>query len=103
MFLVSFLCSQKNGTLKSHDCVLVYTSETQASKHHTAESSWIGLTTKMLKAKRLEEINTCYSSTGLEKVTFFQCMKEVEKVTCFLEENSSELDPSSGKHEVISC
>nr|XP_013003096.1 myosin light chain kinase family member 4 isoform X1 [Cavia porcellus] len=91
--------SQKNGTLKSHDCVLVYTSETQASKHHTAESSWIGLTTKMLKAKRLEEINTCYSSTGLEKVTFFQCMKEVEKVTCFLEENSSELDPSSGKHE----
>uniref|UniRef100_A0A8C2V573 Myosin light chain kinase family member 4 n=1 Tax=Chinchilla lanigera TaxID=34839 RepID=A0A8C2V573_CHILA len=53
----------------------------------------------MLKVKRLEEINTCYSSSGLEEVTFFQCMKEVEKVKCFLDENPSELVSSSGKNE----
>ncbi|XP_013377301.1 PREDICTED: myosin light chain kinase family member 4 isoform X5 [Chinchilla lanigera] len=90
---------QENGTLKSHDCILIYKSETQGNKDHTPESSLIGLTTKMLKVKRLEEINTCYSSSGLEEVTFFQCMKEVEKVKCFLDENPSELVSSSGKNE----
>ncbi|XP_023567842.1 myosin light chain kinase family member 4 isoform X2 [Octodon degus] len=94
----SYKCHQ-SGMLKSHNCVLIYKSETQGNKNHTPESSLIGLTTKMLKVKRLEEIDTCYSSSGLEKVTFFQCMKEVEKVKCFLEENSGELHSSSGKNE----
>ncbi|MBZ3870470.1 Myosin light chain kinase family member 4 [Sciurus carolinensis] len=53
----------------------------------------------MLKVKRLEEINTCYSSTRLEKMAFFHCMEEVEKVKCFLEEKPSEEDPRSGKNE----
>ncbi|XP_027810626.1 myosin light chain kinase family member 4 [Marmota flaviventris] len=62
-------------------------------------SSLIGLTTKMLKVKRLEEINTCYSSNGLEKMAFLKCMEEVEKVKCFLEEKASEEHPRSGKNE----
>uniref|UniRef100_I3N441 Myosin light chain kinase family member 4 n=1 Tax=Ictidomys tridecemlineatus TaxID=43179 RepID=I3N441_ICTTR len=51
----------------------------------------------MLKVKRLEEINTCYSSNGLEKMAFL--MEEVEKVKCFLEEKASEEHPRSGKNE----
>ncbi|XP_019607958.2 myosin light chain kinase family member 4 isoform X6 [Rhinolophus sinicus] len=53
----------------------------------------------MLKVKRLEEINTCYNSKHLEKMAFFQCMEEIEKVKCFLEESSSEQDSKSGKNE----
>uniref|UniRef100_A0A8C8SYW7 Myosin light chain kinase family, member 4 n=1 Tax=Peromyscus maniculatus bairdii TaxID=230844 RepID=A0A8C8SYW7_PERMB len=53
----------------------------------------------MLKVKRLEEISSCHSSNPLEKVAFFQCMEEVEKVKCFLEENSSELDLQAGDQE----
>ncbi|XP_052012952.1 myosin light chain kinase family member 4 isoform X1 [Apodemus sylvaticus] len=53
----------------------------------------------MLKVKRLEEISSCHSSHPLEKVAFFQCMEEVEKVKCFLEENSSDLDLQSGDNE----
>ncbi|XP_036042605.1 myosin light chain kinase family member 4 isoform X1 [Onychomys torridus] len=53
----------------------------------------------MLKVKRLEEISSCHSSNPLEKVAFFQCMEEVEKVKCFLEENSSELDLQAGDRE----
>ncbi|EHB09765.1 Myosin light chain kinase family member 4, partial [Heterocephalus glaber] len=52
----------------------------------------------MLKVKQLEEINTSYSSNRLEEMTFFQCMEEVEKVKCFLEENASGLDSRSGKN-----
>ncbi|XP_004847840.1 myosin light chain kinase family member 4 isoform X2 [Heterocephalus glaber] len=93
----SYKC-QENGTLKSHDCVLIYKSETEGNKNHTPESSLIGLSTKMLKVKQLEEINTSYSSNRLEEMTFFQCMEEVEKVKCFLEENASGLDSRSGKN-----
>ncbi|XP_057555767.1 myosin light chain kinase family member 4 [Hippopotamus amphibius kiboko] len=53
----------------------------------------------MLKVQRLEGINTCYHSDQLEKMAFFQCMEEVEKVKCFLEENSSEQDSRPGKSE----
>nr|XP_034366619.1 myosin light chain kinase family member 4 isoform X2 [Arvicanthis niloticus] len=53
----------------------------------------------MLKVKRLEEISSCHSSNPLEKVAFFQCMEEVEKVKCFLEENSSDLDLQCGDSE----
>ncbi|NP_001413568.1 myosin light chain kinase family member 4 isoform 2 [Mus musculus] len=53
----------------------------------------------MLKVKRLEEISSCHSSNPLEKVAFFQCMEEVEKVKCFLEENSGDLDLQSGDNE----
>ncbi|XP_047415460.1 myosin light chain kinase family member 4 isoform X1 [Sciurus carolinensis] len=94
----SYKCQEK-GALKSHDCVLIYKSETEGGENHMPGSSLIGLTTKMLKVKRLEEINTCYSSTRLEKMAFFHCMEEVEKVKCFLEEKPSEEDPRSGKNE----
>ncbi|KAM5262874.1 myosin light chain kinase family member 4 [Ctenodactylus gundi] len=53
----------------------------------------------MLKVKRLEEINTCYNSNQLEKMAFFQCMEEVEKVKCYLEEHSNEVDSKTGKIE----
>ncbi|KAL2791259.1 myosin light chain kinase family member 4 isoform 1 [Daubentonia madagascariensis] len=53
----------------------------------------------MLKVKRLEEFNTCYNSSQLENMTFLQCVENVEKVKCFLEENSSEQDSRSGKNE----
>ncbi|KAG3288797.1 myosin light chain kinase family member 4, transcript variant X1 [Ictidomys tridecemlineatus] len=92
----SYKCQEK-GALKSHDCVLIYKSETEGGESHMPGSSLIGLTTKMLKVKRLEEINTCYSSNGLEKMAFL--MEEVEKVKCFLEEKASEEHPRSGKNE----
>ncbi|XP_048204472.1 myosin light chain kinase family member 4 isoform X2 [Perognathus longimembris pacificus] len=85
---------QENRALKSHDCVLIYESETEGNENHTS-NSLITLTTKMLKVKKLEEISSCYSSNQLEKMTFFQCMEEVEKVKCFLEGNSNEQDSRS--------
>ncbi|XP_026895971.1 myosin light chain kinase family member 4 isoform X2 [Acinonyx jubatus] len=94
----SYKC-QEEGTLKAHDCVLIYKSETEGDENHTPDSNLIGLTTKMLKVKRLEEINTCYNSNTLEKMAFFHCMEKVEKVKCFLEESSSEQDSRSGKNE----
>ncbi|KAM4817640.1 myosin light chain kinase family member 4 isoform X3 [Urocitellus parryii] len=94
----SYKCQEK-GALKSHDCVLIYESETEGGESHMPGSSLIGLTTKMLKVKRLEEINTCYSSNGLEKMAFLKCMEEVEKVKCFLEEKASEEHPRCGKNE----
>ncbi|XP_040853298.1 myosin light chain kinase family member 4-like [Ochotona curzoniae] len=54
----------------------------------------------MFQVKRLEEISTCYDSNGLQKMAFFQCMEKVEKVKCFLEENSSEQDPGPGENEL---
>lgn len=100
-FLVSFFYSQEKGVLRSQDCVLLYKSETEGDENSTPDSSLLRLTTSMLKVKRLEEISSCHSSNPLEKVAFFQCMEEVEKVKCFLEENSSELDLQAGDHEVI--
>ncbi|XP_053760920.1 myosin light chain kinase family member 4 isoform X3 [Panthera pardus] len=94
----SYKC-QEEGTLNAHDCVLIYKSETEGDENHTPDSNLIGLTTKMLKVKRLEEINTCYNSNKLEKMAFFHCMEKVEKVKCFLEESSSEQDSRSGKNE----
>ncbi|XP_069930591.1 myosin light chain kinase family member 4 isoform X7 [Oryctolagus cuniculus] len=90
---------QEKGALNGHDCVLIYKSETERDEAHTTGNGFIGLTTKMFNVKRLEEISTCYSSNGLEKMAFFQCMEEVEKVKCFLEENSSEQDPRPGRNE----
>ncbi|XP_058410027.1 myosin light chain kinase family member 4 [Diceros bicornis minor] len=92
----SYKCEEE-GTLRSHSCVLIYKSEAKGDENHTPDSNLIGLTTKMLKVKRLEEADTCYNSNQLEKMAFFQCMKKVEK--CFLEESSSEQDSRSGKNE----
>lgn len=86
--------------LKSHDCVLLYKSETGGDESPAPDRSLLRLTTSMLKVKKLEEISSCHSSNPLEKVAFFQCMEEVEKVKCFLEENSSELALQAGDHEV---
>ncbi|XP_020040886.1 myosin light chain kinase family member 4 isoform X2 [Castor canadensis] len=94
----SYKCQEK-GTLKTHDCVLIYESETEGEENYTPDNSLIRLTTKMLKVKRLEEINSCYSSNQLEKMAFFQCMGEVEKMKCFLEENCSDQDSRSGQNE----
>lgn len=102
-FFFFFFYSQETGTLKAHDCVLIYKSETEGDENHTPDSNLIGLTTKMLKVKRLEEINTCYNSNKLEKMAFFHCMEKVEKVKCFMEETSSEQDSRSRKNEVIMC
>ncbi|ERE77950.1 myosin light chain kinase family member 4 [Cricetulus griseus] len=93
------LCQEKR-VLKSQDCVLIYKPETVGDESPTPDSSLLRLTTSMLKVKRLEEISSCHSSNPLEKVAFFQCMEEVEKVKCFLEENSNELDLQAGDHEV---
>lgn len=98
---ISFLYSQEKRVLNSHDCVLIYKSEREGDESPAPDRSLISLTTSMLKVKRLEEISSCHSSHPLEKVAFFQCMEEVEKVKCFLEENSSDLDLQSGDNEVI--
>ncbi|GAB1298054.1 Myosin light chain kinase family member 4 [Apodemus speciosus] len=90
---------QEKRVLDSHDCVLIYKSETEGDESPAPDSSLVRLTTSMLKVKRLEEISSCHSSNPLEKVAFFQCMEEVEKVKCFLEENSSDLDLQSGDNE----
>ncbi|KAH0506757.1 Myosin light chain kinase family member 4, partial [Microtus ochrogaster] len=97
-FLVLFAIQEKRVP-KSHDCVLLCKSETGGDESPIADSSLLRLTTSMLKVKRLEGISSCHSSNPLEKVAFFQCMEEVEKVKCFLEENSSELDLQAGHHE----
>ncbi|EPY87829.1 hypothetical protein CB1_000218023 [Camelus ferus] len=91
---------QEEGVLRSHDCVLIYRSEAERDDSHTPDGNVIRLTTKMLTVKRLEEFNTCCPSGQLEKMAFFQCMEEVEKVQCFLEESSSEQDSRSGQNEV---
>nr|XP_010975406.1 myosin light chain kinase family member 4 isoform X1 [Camelus dromedarius] len=90
---------QEEGVLRSHDCVLIYRSEAERDDSHTPDGNVIRLTTKMLTVKRLEEFNTCCPSGQLEKMAFFQCMEEVEKVQCFLEESSSEQDSRSGQNE----
>ncbi|XP_031213941.1 myosin light chain kinase family member 4 isoform X5 [Mastomys coucha] len=97
--VISVQGSQEKGVLSSHDCVLIYKSETEGDERPTSDNSLIRLTSSMLKVKRLEEISSCHSSNPLEKVAFFQCMEEVEKVKCFLEENSGDLDPQSGDSE----
>ncbi|XP_060045140.1 myosin light chain kinase family member 4 isoform X2 [Erinaceus europaeus] len=94
----SYNC-QEEGTIKSHECVLIYKAESEGDGNHSADNNLIGLTTKVFTVKKLEEINTCYNSNGLEKMTIFQCMDKVEKVKCFLEESSSEQDSRSGKNE----
>ncbi|XP_036866869.2 myosin light chain kinase family member 4 isoform X1 [Manis javanica] len=94
----SYKCQEK-GTLKSHDCILIYKSEAEEDEKHTPDRDLLILTTKMLKVKRLEEISTCYNSNRLEKMAFLQCMEKVEKVECFLEESSSEQDSRSGENE----
>ncbi|XP_053458107.1 myosin light chain kinase family member 4 isoform X2 [Nycticebus coucang] len=94
----SYKC-QKKEALKSHNCVLIYKSETKGDENHTLDSSLIGLTTRMLKVKRLEEYDMCYSSSRLENMAFLQYMEKGGKVKCFLEENSSEQDSRSGKNE----
>ncbi|XP_074254484.1 myosin light chain kinase family member 4 isoform X2 [Saimiri boliviensis] len=91
---------QEKEALKSHNCVLIYKSETEGDENRTPDRSLIGLTTKMLKVKRLEELNTCYNSNHqLEKMAFFQCREEVEKVKCFLGENSGDQDSRSEQNE----
>ncbi|XP_051025577.1 myosin light chain kinase family member 4 [Acomys russatus] len=95
---MSYMC-EETAVLKGHDCVLIYKSETEGDENRTPASSLIRLTTSMLKVKRLEGISSCHSSNPLEEVAFFQCMEEVEKVKCFLEENSSDLDLQSGDNE----
>ncbi|KAF4013785.1 hypothetical protein G4228_005191 [Cervus hanglu yarkandensis] len=83
---------------KSHDdYVLIYKPETEGDRDHTPDTSFLGLTTKMLTVKGLEGINACYRSEQLEKMAFFQCVEEVEK--CFLEESSGEQDSRSGKSQ----
>ena len=98
--LVSPPRGQEGGRLRSHACALIYKSETEGDENHTPDRNLVGLTTTMLKVKRLEEINTCYHGDQLEKMAFFQCMEEVEEVKCILEESSSEQDSRSGKSEV---
>nr|XP_010336397.2 myosin light chain kinase family member 4 isoform X1 [Saimiri boliviensis boliviensis] len=94
-----YQCQEKEA-LKSHNCVLIYKSETEGDENRTPDRSLIGLTTKMLKVKRLEELNTCYNSNHqLEKMAFFQCREEVEKVKCFLGENSGDQDSRSEQNE----
>ncbi|XP_059793757.1 myosin light chain kinase family member 4 isoform X2 [Balaenoptera ricei] len=97
--LVSPPRGQEGGRLRSHACALIYKSETEGDENHTPDRNLVGLTTTMLKVKRLEEINTCYHGDQLEKMAFFQCMEEVEEVKCILEESSSEQDSRSGKSE----
>ncbi|XP_035151037.3 myosin light chain kinase family member 4 isoform X3 [Callithrix jacchus] len=91
--------NKEKEALKSHNCVLIYKSETEGDENRTPDRSLIGLTTKMLKVKRLEEFNTCYNSNQLEKMAFFQCREEVEKVKCFLGENSGDQDSRSEQNE----
>ncbi|XP_075866543.1 myosin light chain kinase family member 4 isoform X3 [Microcebus murinus] len=93
----SYKCQEKE-TLKSHNCVLIYKSETEGDENHTPDHSFIGHTTKLFKVKRLEKFNACCNSR-LENMAFLQCMEKVEKVKCFLEENSGEQDSRSGKNE----
>uniref|UniRef100_A0A669P6G7 Myosin light chain kinase family member 4 n=1 Tax=Phasianus colchicus TaxID=9054 RepID=A0A669P6G7_PHACC len=50
---------------------------------------------KLLRINRLEEINTRYNSNRLEKTSFFQTMKKVERTRGFHEEKFSGSDPGT--------
>uniref|UniRef100_A0A8C9EHS8 Myosin light chain kinase family member 4 n=1 Tax=Pavo cristatus TaxID=9049 RepID=A0A8C9EHS8_PAVCR len=50
---------------------------------------------KLLKINRLEEISTRYNSNRLEKTSFFQTMKKVERTGGFHEEKFSGSDPGT--------
>ncbi|XP_036925769.1 myosin light chain kinase family member 4 isoform X5 [Sturnira hondurensis] len=94
----SYICPEE-GAIKSHNCLLIYQSETEGDENHTPDSNLIELSTKILKVKRLEEITTCYDSNHLEKMAFFQCVDKDEKMKCLLEESSSEQDSGSENNE----
>nr|XP_020825742.1 myosin light chain kinase family member 4 isoform X1 [Phascolarctos cinereus] len=78
---------------------MIYKSETKRDENHTPDSNLIRLTSKMLKMKRLEGINTHYNSNLLEKMAYFQCVEKPETVQCFLKENTNELDSGAEENE----
>lgn len=67
------------------------------------ESKLTGHSMKRLKINRLEEINTRYNSNRLEKTSFFQTMKKVERTEGFHEEKFSGSDPGTEDAEVTNC
>lgn len=58
---------------------------------------------KLLKINRLEEINTRYNSSRLEKTSFFQTMKKVERTRGFHEEKFSGSDSGTEDAKVTNC
>ncbi|XP_004700236.2 myosin light chain kinase family member 4 [Echinops telfairi] len=90
---------QEKGALKRHDCITASRPETEADANPRRASDLIGLTARMLKVNRREEISTCCSSARLQKPALFQCMPKTENVKCLLDENPGERDSRSGKNE----
>nr|XP_020825743.1 myosin light chain kinase family member 4 isoform X2 [Phascolarctos cinereus] len=94
-----YIVSQEAGEIKGRDYAMIYKSETKRDENHTPDSNLIRLTSKMLKMKRLEGINTHYNSNLLEKMAYFQCVEKPETVQCFLKENTNELDSGAEENE----
>ncbi|XP_042726102.1 myosin light chain kinase family member 4 isoform X3 [Lagopus leucura] len=88
---------QERGEIRSYECSLVYESKVETK----AETKFTGHSMKLLKINRLEEINTRYNSSRLEKTAFFQTMKKVERTGGFCEENFSGSDRGTEDAKVV--
>ncbi|XP_010706717.1 myosin light chain kinase family member 4 isoform X3 [Meleagris gallopavo] len=88
---------QERGEIRNYECSLVYESKVERK----TESKLTGHSMKLLKINRLEEINTRYNSSRLEKTSFFQTMKKVERTRGFHEEKFSGSDSGTEDAKVI--
>ncbi|XP_039405202.1 myosin light chain kinase family member 4 [Corvus cornix cornix] len=88
---------QERGEIRSYECSLVYESKVE----RRTDSKLTGHSMKLLKINRLEEINTRFSASRLEKAAFFQSVEKMKMTRSFQEEKFSESDPGTEDKKVI--
>ncbi|XP_068054319.1 myosin light chain kinase family member 4 isoform X2 [Anomalospiza imberbis] len=88
---------QERGEIRSYECSLVYESKVE----RRTDSKLTGHSMKLLKINRLEEINTQFSTSRLEKTAFFQSVEKMKVTRSFQEEKFSDLDPGTEEKKVI--
>ncbi|XP_059709714.1 myosin light chain kinase family member 4 isoform X3 [Haemorhous mexicanus] len=88
---------QERGEIRSYECSLVYESKVE----RRTDSKLTGHSMKLLKINRLEEINTRFSTSRLEKTAFFQSVEKMKMTRSFQEEKFSESDPGTEEKKVI--
>ncbi|XP_032916782.1 myosin light chain kinase family member 4 [Catharus ustulatus] len=88
---------QERGEIRSYECSLVYESKVE----RRTDSKLTGHSMKLLKINRLEEINTRFSTSSLEKTAFFQSVEKMKMTRSFQEEKFSESGPGTEDKKVI--
>lgn len=94
---VFLLYSQERGEIRSYECSLFYESKVE----RRTDSKLTGHSVKLLKINRLEEINTRFSTSSLEKTAFFQSVEKMKMTRSFQEEKFSESGPGREDKKVI--